>query len=491
MVHISGKSSRCQIALLAALFPLGASAQTSTPSPAGPPPGSPASIAVPLSPAADAFLRRFSQMRLFGSASLNWRNVGPKEPGFETQIQDQVYLGDLYVGLEAPALEKVPFVIEWHMPTSKQGSIRLHQLYAEYGRLRRIRLQAGKFLVPFGRYNELYRADQFLAVTRPLLYASPDSLDLVVRPNSPRPPISAGYADVGARFSWYPVVVHPLVPVEVTAFVVNGIGEAKNRLRTFPNPQSLGIPGPSTNGVQPDFGHENNNLADNNNAKSGGGRIVFALGDLRLPWPFPERSSDDSGVLLGLSGMGGQYDLEGRLNYHMLGADWSLEYRGIALSGEFMYSSNHFLAPLLVSSTTASDHTLVTPIRQTRHTEHIYGYFVQATVPLLRRPPFGERVTGVLVFNQFHRRGPLLDFLLNYNDGSTVWESLVAYRDGAPYVTRTIDKYTAGLHWKLSPRFAAKFDYSYWVMGRSTVRSPTSLGLNDIYQGAFALVMGF
>ena len=35
----------------------------------------------------------------------------------------------------------------------------------------------------------------------------------------------------------------------------------------------------------PDFGHENNNLADNNNAKSLGGRVVFALGDLRLPWP--------------------------------------------------------------------------------------------------------------------------------------------------------------------------------------------------------------
>jgi hypothetical protein len=43
----------------------------------------------------------------------------------------------------------------------------------------------------------------------------------------------------------------------------------------------------------------------------------------------------------------------------------------------------------------------------------------------------------------------------------------------------------------LSDHFAAKFEYSYWVMGKSTIRSPTSLGLNDIYQGAFSLVMGF
>jgi hypothetical protein len=487
--HITPKLFRCQTWLFAALFPLSAWAQAPTPSPTGPPPGSPPAAAVPLSPAAEAFLDRFSKLRVFGSAALSWRNVGPKEPGFETQIQDQVYLSDLYFGSEMPAMEQVPFVIEWHMPTAKKGVVELNQLYVEYGRVRRMRFQAGKFIVPFGRYNELYRADQFLAVTRPLLYASPDSLDLVVRPNSPRPPISSGYTDVGARLSWYPVVVHPLVPVEITAFVVNGIGEAKNRLRTFPNPQALGIPGPSTNGVQPDFGHENNNLADNNNAKSGGGRIVFALGDLRLPWPFPERASDDSGVLLGVSGMGGQYDLEGQLNYHMLGADFSMEYRGIGLSGEFMYSKNHFLAPLHVSSAAAG--TLVTPIQQTRHDEHIYGYFLQAVFPVMRRPPVGERVTGLLVYNQLYRRGPLLDFLLNYNDGTNVFESLVAWREGAPYVTRKIDKYTAAVHWKLTPRFAAKFDYSYWVMGKSTVRTANSLGLNDIYQGALSLVVGF
>ncbi len=486
MIHITSKPRACQIALVfAALWPLSAAAQAPPPTPPAPAP------APVLSPAAESFLRRFSEVRFFGGGALNWRNVGPKEPGFETQIQDQVFLSELYLGAEIPAHEKTPFVIEWTMPTSKQGGVELNQMFVEYNGARRLKLQGGKFLVPFGRYNELYRADQYLAVTRPLLYASPDGLDLVVRPNSPRPPVSNAYADVGARLSWYPVVVHPLVPVEVTAFVVNGIGEAKNRLRTFPNPQKVGIPGPSTNGVQPDFGHANNNLADNNNAKSGGGRIVFALGDLRLPWPFPERSSDDSGVLLGLSGMGGQYDLEGQLNYHLLSADFSFEYKGVGLSGEFMYSRNQFLAPLLVSSTTASNYTLRTPTQQSRQAEQIYGYFVQAVVPVMRKPPVGERVTGVLVFNRLYRRGPLLDFLLNYHDGTNTFDSLVAYREGAPYVTRHIDKYTAGLHWKLSRRFAAKFDYSYWVMGKSTVRSPTSLGLNDIYQGALSLVVGF
>ncbi|UPT74904.1 MAG: hypothetical protein M0D55_04115 [Elusimicrobiota bacterium] len=313
----------------------------------------------------------------------------------------------------------------------------------------------------------------------------------MVRPNSPRPPLSYGYSDIGLRWSWYPVRVHPLVPSELTLFVVNGVGEQTNRLRTFPNPSNLGIPGPSTNGVTPDFGHENNNLADNNNAKTLGGRVVFALGDLRLPWPFPESAADLTGTHLGLSGMGGMYDLEGNLGYDMWSADWSVDYRGVSLSGEAMYSKNHFLTPRLAPGSPAGAPVLVAPTVFTRQQEHLYGFFVQGAFPLMRRPPYGKRLTGVFVYNEMWRRGPLLDFLLNYNDGTTVYESMTAYRDGAPFVTRRISKYTAGAHWQLSDRFAAKAEYSYWVMGKSTARTQTSLGLNDIYQGAFSLVMGF
>jgi len=444
-----------------------------------------------MSPGVARAIEKLAKVKLFGAASLNWRNVGPREPGFETQIQNQVYLADMYLGAEGPVTEDVPVRIEWNLPTAGRGAPRLSQAYAEYNAVRRIKFQFGKFMVPFGRYNELYRPDQYLAVTRPLLYASPDSLDLVVRPNSPRPPISYGYTDIGLRWSWYPVRVHPLVPSEVTLFVVNGVSEQKNRLRTFPNPSNLGIPGPGTAGVSPDFGHDNNNLADNNNAKSLGGRVVFALGDLRLPWPVPERAADLAGTHLGLSGMGGNYDLEGYLNYEMWSADWAFDYHGINLSGEVMYSKNHFLTPMLSPTSTESSPVLLSTGSHSRQVEHLYGYFIQASFPLMRRPPYGRRVTGLLVYNEMYRRGPLLDFLLNFNDGTTTFDSMTAYRAAAPFVTRRIRKYTAGVHWQLAEHFAAKFEYSYWVMGKSTVRSATSLGLNDIYQGAFSLVMGF
>lgn len=444
-----------------------------------------------ISPALSRVLERLAKVKLFGAASLNWRNVGPREPGFETQIQNQVYLADMYLGAEGPVTENVPVNIEWNLPTAGRGAPRLSQAFVEYNGVRRILFQFGKFMVPFGRYNELYRPDQYLAVTRPLLYASPDSLDLVVRPNSPRPPVSYGYSDIGIRWSWYPVRAHPLVPSEITVFLVNGVSEQKNRLRTFPNPSNLGIPGPGTSGVAPDFGHENNNLADNNNAKSPGGRVVFALGDLRLPWPVPEMAADLTGTHLGLSGMGGNYDLEGYLNYEMWSADWSFEYHGISLSGEAMYSKNHFLTPRLAPGSTPAAPVLLSTGTHTRQLEHLYGYFVQAAFPVMRKPPYGRRLTGLLVFNELYRRGPLLDFLLNFNDGTTTFDSMTAVRSGAPFVSTRIRKYTAGLHWQLSEHFAAKGEYSYWEMGKSTVRSATSLGLNDIYQGAFSLVMGF
>ena len=489
MTHRTSSTVLCQILVGAALsaaaaVPARAGAATVALSTSAP-------EALSSSPNIELLLKRLSQIRLFGSASVNWRNVGPRTPGYETQIQDEVYLSDMYFGLEGPALQGVPFHLELTVPTALQGNVQLYQMFAEYDRVRRIKLQAGKFLVPFGRENELYRPDEILTVTRPLLFASPDSLDLVVRPNSPRPPVSYGYTDVGGRFSWYPVRVHPLIPDEITVYVVNGLSESGNRSRTFPNPNNLGIPSIPTNGVTDDFGHQNNNLADNNNNKAIGGRVIFALGDMRLPLPIPERDADLDGVLLGLSAMGGRYDLEGALDYQMWDVNWSFQYQGISFSGEAEYSTDQFLNPLVLSTSSASSPQLAGPAQQQRLREELYGYYVQAAFPILRTPSYGRRLTGVLVYNQMYRRGPLLDFLLNVNDGTTVFPSLTGVRSTAPQVQTQIDKYTAALNYQLSLHFALKLEYSYWAMKKSTVVTATSLGNQDIYQTAFSLVMGF
>ena len=176
-----------------------------------------------------AVLKKLRDIHLFGSASLNWRNVGPRTPGYETQIQDEVYLADMYFGVEGPVLPGVPFHLEMNVPTALQGNVQLYQMYAEYDRIHRIKLQAGKFLVPFGRDNELYRPDEILTVTRPLLFASPDSLDLVVRPNSPRPLYAHSSEKASRCAPWSPARTNRLAGIEYS----HSRRSSKSRLKSL------------------------------------------------------------------------------------------------------------------------------------------------------------------------------------------------------------------------------------------------------------------
>lgn len=429
-----------------------------------------------------------------GSMSLNWRNVGPKKPQFETQIQNEVYLADMYFAFHGPTLDQVPLWLEFQMPTGGQGTPQLFQLYAQYDRLDDWTFQLGKFLVPFGRYNELYRPDMFLTVTRPLLYASPDSLDLVVRINSPRPPFSSGYTDIGARVSYYPPTTNMFVPSEVTFFVVNGLGESSNIQRTFPSPSNLGVPSPPANGTEIDFGHQNNNLADNNNNKVPGTRIVYSLGTLRLPWPIPEGKRDLDGMTLGFSAMGGQYDLAEQCNYQIYGVDAAFEYQGFNISSEYVYSYTQFLSPQENFPAT-SPPSLVgqSPPAATpgsalfvRDFEINQGYFIQASYPLLRKPPVGKRLTAVFVYNQLFHRGPLLDLFTNETVNGTNFPSIAGFNQTNPRISTRIDKATGALNYQLTDHFTTKLEYSYWSLGRSS-----SLSTTDIYQGALSLVVSF
>ncbi|MFH2202399.1 MAG: hypothetical protein ABIJ96_04750 [Elusimicrobiota bacterium] len=431
-----------------------------------------------------------SQWSIGGSLSFNWRGVGPREPGFETQIQHEAFLSDIYFDFHGPVLDDVPFRMEFNFPTSGRGVPNLYQMFFEYDRVRRWRFQLGKFLVPFGRYNELYRPDMFMTVTRPLLYASPDSLDLVVRINSPRPPFSSGYTDIGVRTSYYTPWRRWWLPDELTFYVVNGLSENNNRLRTFPSPENLGITPPPASGVAPDFDHDNNNLADNNNNKAIGGRIVYWRGSPVPPWPIPEGRHDLKAVLLGLSAMGGQYNLESQLNYRMIGVDLGFEYQGAALMAEYMYSFTQLQNPLTAgpgSSTLLNENSANVPLNFHTSFEEMHGGFVQAVVPLWRRPLWGKRVSGIVVYNHLQRRGERLSLLQNKTIDGTFYESIAAHDTSQPRLKTYINKVTIALNYQLTDFFIGKLEHSYWFMGRASTFSPTT----DIYQSALSIVMAF
>lgn len=230
-----------------------------------------------------------------------------------------------------------------------------------------------------------------------------------------------------------------------------------------------------------DFGHENNNLADNNNNKTIGGRVVFSLGTIDLPFPIPEGKRDLSGFILGLSAMGGQYDLEARSNNQMVGVDITFEYQGFNISAEYEQSFTHFFSPLETSSS-----TLMSPTVVVRDFEEMQGYFVQVSHPILRAPRWGKRVTVVAVYNQIFRRGPQLDLFLNQVVNGTLFPSIAAYNPSTARISTRIDKFTAAINYQMTDHIHSKFDYSYWSLRRATTLPST-----DIYQGAFSLVLSF
>ena len=455
--------------------------------------------------AVDSFLAHFSRLRPTGSMSLDWINIGPRYPGYETQVQDDVYMGGMYAGFNGPIVDSVPIVAEWHMPTTGQGSIQLNQLNFSYQKIQNWDFQLGKFIVPFGRYNELYRPEDYLTITQPLSMVSPENPGFVVRANSPTPPVSIGYTDIGARTSFYPPIKNPLIPDEITFYVVNGLGESNNRLRTFPNTGNLGVPPIPGNGTNIDFGHQDNNLADNNNQKSVGARLVWALGDLRFPWPFPEGASDLKGVTMDLSGMDGQYNLEGNLNYQIYSVDWSFDYLGLNFSGQGIYSYTQFIAPLesngnylqasgppcLSAGTSTGCNSLLG-----ESAEENYGYFVQASAPLIRHPKFGKDVMGVLVYNQMYRRGPVEDLLDNQTLDDTLYPSVTAINPANGYATSVMDKYTAAIDWQISDHFWFKLEYSYWNLrgiatSAYTYTSVPGYRLDNVYLTGTSIVMAF
>lgn len=426
----------------------------------------------------------FKDFRFNGSGSINWRNISPRMPGFEYQIQNQVYLADLYFGAEGKINKKHPLVLEFQIPTASYGRLALYRFSTAFEYENFLKFEIGKLLVPFGHYNELYRTDQFLSVTRPLLYASPDSLDLTLRLNSPRPPFSAGYADIGGRLSYYPHSKY--LPSELTLYVVNGFSETNNRLRTFPNSGRLNVEPVPISGVNMDFGHLNNNLADNNNSKAPGGRVAFALGDLKIPFPVAE-GIELNGIRLGFSGMGGRYDLEDAIagqDYRVYGSDLVFKYGNFSFTGEYVYSETDFRMALADSNGNVNfaQNTDWLP----GGTEINKGYYLQLGFPISESPFIGERLLGILALNRLERDGPRTIFSNNTDPVSKM--PVAAFSNKMERLITVINKYTVGLNLQIHKDFLFKTEYSYWDIKVPAVNGAIQ---TDVTQTAFSCVFSF
>ncbi|MBI4396597.1 MAG: hypothetical protein HY548_05845 [Elusimicrobia bacterium] len=408
--------------------------------------------------AAQNVAHALSGWRWGGALSLNYRNIGAKP--IEIEIENQVQLTDIFFRVTGPVMKDTPFLVEFALDPN--GHMALYRLAVKSLNLRRVEMEFGRFLVPFGRINELYRPDLYPLITKPLLYASP-GLDFVSRVSYPHPQFSSGYVDTGVRATYTPHAEPVWFPRRLTLFMVNGLQESPIRGRRPPDSRTFNILD-SVNGTDLDWGHEVNNLSDNNDTKNPGLRVNWDYGDVAYPSPF-SRAAFVNGVSFGLSGMIGKYDIEDRLSNWVWGADLGLRRAEYRLTAEFI--SGQVQAKWPKFGTTTSTAAATSPsLAKDRYITS--GYTLQLEFPFPEFP-LSEQTIAIFRVESMQRRGPALN-----RNGEVL--------DGLPIIESQVHKYSGGFNSRMNPFFSIKLEYGHWTFGSDYRR---------IYQVLIAGVMSF
>jgi hypothetical protein len=376
----------------------------------------------------------FTHWRWGGSVGLTYRNIAHKP--IEIEVEHQLTFSDAFFRVEGPVLADTPFLMEFSL--DGDGRPRLYRLAIKTLTIRRVELEFGRFLVPFGRTNEQYRPDLYPLATKPLLYASP-GLDFASRINHPHPFFSAGYTDTGVQATYLPHGESVGFPQRITAFLVNGLAESPLQGRPPPEARIPETP-ISAFGTDIDWGHERNSLGDNNDTKSVGCRFAWDYGDMSRPGPF-SRAAVVNGFSVVLSGLGGRHDLEDRLSHWMGGMDLGLRHRNYRLTAEVLTSKVEASWPRLGTLGSAGSPNLLADYYTQK------GHTLEMEFPLPKAFPF-EAPLFILRGESMSRRGPEL------NEKGEVFPNT--------RIKRRTNKYSSGFSGYLTPYFIGKVEYSSW-----------------------------
>lgn len=186
---------------------------------------------------------------------------------------------------------------------------------------------AGRFLIPFGRFNSVSFPDGFDTLSRPLLYQSHED-GFLSAPNNPTPLFFTQQSDVGSMLSYNTWLLDQEAQFNAYFFVVNGL-QGTNNINSLDMFRKW---------------------KDNNQDKTIGGRAVFSNDLLKI----------------GLSAMNGTFDRNDELQYDMFGLDFEIgldltpgnesNRRPLALYGEYVFSPREIMyGDLLVPSNQIKD----------------------------------------------------------------------------------------------------------------------------------------
>jgi hypothetical protein len=156
------------------------------------------------------------------------------------------------------------------------------QAYFEYDLSERLNVQAGRFLVPFGQWNQIHDVFDHKSIAYPLMYLGHEEEELALQ-GGPTPIVSTAFTDIGVLGygSFWPF---PSDQIWYGAYICNG----------------------RFGGTNIEWEDLWNTYRDNNSDKAYGGRAVWTHGD---------------NLSIGGSYQTGHYDPENKLRYQFAGAD--------------------------------------------------------------------------------------------------------------------------------------------------------------------------
>lgn len=407
--------------------------------------------------------------RFSGEISANYRNIGA-EPT-EVEIENQLYVSDIYFSATKPIRKNFPLMLEF--ATDLNGQPILNQFHLNYLSVRGLRFSFGKFVVPFGRYNEIYKPSDFLSITRPLPYASPKSLDFVSRLNYAHPVTASGFSSLGLLTTYLNTgPTRAYLPSRFDLYIVNGFGENPLLGRGFPRAEVLGLP-TQRGGVLIDYGHERSSLADNNDTKMVGARARFALKDLRVPF-LPE-GKKLRGTQIGISWLQGKYDVEDVLDHVSWGAEFVFQLGRYQINSEYLISSQDYR---ITPSTQTAD---LSAYPLPSHREFLRGFYVSNAFRLPRWF-YGEETFSYVGYSLMSRRGERFEF------DQLGTRNIAFIPPNNPWFKKTMEKFTFGVRSKIEENFHFKLEYSYWDLNGGDERFFSGA---NIYQWAASSVITF
>ncbi len=234
-------------------------------------------------------------------------------------------------------------------------------------------VEAGRFLVPFGRFNQLSEVSSYPTVSRPMMFTSHSQDIIIPAHHYPHPIFMTELSDMGLNFSgnkwfqekhqlWYAI------------WIGNGMyqegysGHAHHEMIAEAKPMDIS------------WLQAKRFSSDNNKDKTLGGRLVWSFKDT---------------VSVGSSYMFGKYDRDAELGYSVLGVDLKFKMCGVEFTSEYA------IAPTEFSAYNAGITPTATTIIEDDYTTS--GYYCQALYPLNKK----WEVVGMYDFLQ--RKGPELE----------------------------------------------------------------------------------